>query len=60
MPNNIKTKVQAQFGAASDAYATSTVHAKGESLKILTDLITPQPDWVMLDVATAAGHTALA
>lgn len=60
MPNDIKTKVQTQFGAASDAYATSTVHAKGESLQILTDLISPEPDWVMLDVATAAGHTALA
>jgi ubiquinone/menaquinone biosynthesis C-methylase UbiE len=60
MPNDIKSKAQAQFGAASDAYATSTIHAKGESLKILTDLITPQPDWVMLDVATGAGHTALA
>jgi len=60
MPDDIKTRVQTQFGAASDAYATSTIHAKGESLKILTDLITPEPDWVMLDVATAAGHTALA
>jgi ubiquinone/menaquinone biosynthesis C-methylase UbiE len=58
--DDIKSKVQAQFGASSDAYATSTVHAKGESLKILTDLITPEPDWVMLDVATAAGHTAFA
>jgi ubiquinone/menaquinone biosynthesis C-methylase UbiE len=60
MPNDIKSKVQTQFGAASEAYATSAVHAKGESLQILTDLITPAPDWVMLDVATAAGHTALA
>ena len=59
MPDNIKAKVQTQFGAASDAYATSTVHAKGKSLQILTDLITPEPDWIMLDVATAAGHTAL-
>ncbi len=60
MPNNIKAKVQAQFGAASEAYAASAVHAKGESLKLLTELIHPQPAWVMLDVATAAGHTALA
>jgi len=60
MSDDIKTKVQTQFGPASDAYATSTVHAKGESLKILTDLISPESDWVMLDVATAAGHTALA
>lgn len=59
MPDDIKAKVQTQFGGAADAYAVSTVHAKGESLQILADLIKPQPHWRALDVATAAGHTAL-
>jgi len=59
MPEDIKAKVQAQFGASSEAYATSSVHAKGESLAVLLELIDPQPDWTMLDVGTGAGHTAL-
>lgn len=53
-----KAKVQAQFGPSSDAYATSDVHAKGESLALLLELVQPRPDWVVLDVATGAGHTA--
>jgi ubiquinone/menaquinone biosynthesis C-methylase UbiE len=59
MPDDLKTKAQAQFGVSSDAYATSDIHAKGESLAILVELVKPQPDWQVLDVATGAGHTAL-
>lgn len=51
---------QAQFGANAANYATSTVHAKGASLGRLVELVDPQPDWHCLDIATAAGHTALA
>lgn len=56
-----KNQVQKQFGTdqAISGYATSDVHARGESLAILADLIIPQPDWRVLDVATGAGHTAL-
>lgn len=53
-----KQKVQQQFGANAAAYATSTVHAKGYSLARLVEITQPQPDWQVLDVATAAGHTA--
>lgn len=60
MSDELKAKVQAQFGASSDAYATSDIHAKGESLAILLELAQPQPDWQVVDVATGAGHTALA
>jgi len=56
---NLKTTVQTQFGASASAYATSNVHAKGESLAVLAELITPQANWQALDVATGAGHTAL-
>lgn len=56
-----KKRVQKQFGEENtvNAYATSDVHARGESLALLAELITPQPDWQALDVATGAGHTAL-
>jgi ubiquinone/menaquinone biosynthesis C-methylase UbiE len=52
--------VRRQFGAHANAYTTSTVHAQGESLARLTDLTRPQRDWIVLDVSTGAGHTALA
>jgi len=60
MSDEQKAKVQAQFGAASEGYASSAVHAQGESLALLVELVQPQPDWVALDVATGAGHTAFA
>lgn len=52
--------VQSQFGANAAAYATSEVHAKGESLARSVALVDPKSDWVGLDVATGAGHMALA
>ncbi len=55
-----KDRVQAQFGRAAGAYVTSPVHAQGESLGILVDAVRPQPHWRALDVATGAGHCALA
>jgi ubiquinone/menaquinone biosynthesis C-methylase UbiE len=60
MSDELKAKAQSQFGASADAYASSDVHARGESLAILVELVKPQGDWQALDVATGAGHTALA
>ena len=53
-----KELVQQQFGANAANYLTSTVHAKGASLARLVELVGPQKDWIALDVATGAGHTA--
>jgi ubiquinone/menaquinone biosynthesis C-methylase UbiE len=55
-----KSLVQEQFGAHAAAYVTSSVHAKGPSLARLVDLVRPEKTWHVLDVATGAGHTALA
>jgi ubiquinone/menaquinone biosynthesis C-methylase UbiE len=55
-----KKLVQEQFGAHAAAYIHSKPHAKGESLGRLVELVAPQPDWQVLDVATGAGHTAFA
>jgi ubiquinone/menaquinone biosynthesis C-methylase UbiE len=52
--------VRKQFGANAAAYVTSTVHAQGESLARLVELTNPQPTWLVLDISTGAGHTALA
>ena len=55
-----KTIVQQQFGANASNYVTSAVHAKGASLQRVVELVAPQPGWHALDVATGAGHMALA
>ncbi len=55
-----KDLVRRQFGANAANYATSVVHAKGASLGRLVELMEPRASWRMLDIATAAGHTAFA
>lgn len=60
MADDVKSLVQAQFGANAAKYSTSAVHAKGASLQRLVDLVQPKSTWSALDVATGAGHTALA
>ena len=52
--------IQQQFGTHASDYATSAVHAQGPSLARLIELTQPQSDWLVLDVSTGAGHTALA
>jgi ubiquinone/menaquinone biosynthesis C-methylase UbiE len=59
MAEDAKATVRAQFGASAEAYAKSSVHAKGESLALLVEFIQPQPFWHVLDVGTGAGHTAI-
>ena len=53
-----KSLIKEQFGANAAAYVTSKPHAKGASLARLVELVQPQLHWEMLDIATAAGHTA--
>lgn len=52
--------VEQKFGVAAVDYAASPVHAKGPRLARAVALAAPQADWTVLDVATGAGHTALA
>lgn len=59
MSDELKAKVKSQFGASTEGYATSDIHARGESLAVLFDLVKPQPGWTALDIATGAGHTAM-
>jgi ubiquinone/menaquinone biosynthesis C-methylase UbiE len=55
-----KSLAQERFGAFAATYATSRSHAKGGSLPRLVELSAPQPAWIALDIATGAGHVALA
>lgn len=58
--DDTKARVQTQYGAVAEAYAVSRVHARGASLGRLVELAEVEPGQSILDVATAAGHTALA
>ena len=55
-----KSLVQQQFGANASSYSMSAVHAKGASLARVVELVAPEPHWRALDVATGAGHMAVA
>jgi SAM-dependent methyltransferase len=55
-----KSLAQQRFGAFAATYATSLPHAKGSSLVRLVEVLAPQSDWRALDIATGAGHVALA
>jgi ubiquinone/menaquinone biosynthesis C-methylase UbiE len=56
----VKSLVQQKFGEAAADYAASAMHATGPSLARLLELIETKPTWRHLDIATGAGHTALA
>ena len=55
-----KALVQERFGTFAATYATSRPHARGNSLLRLVELVAPQASWIALDIATGAGHVALA
>lgn len=55
-----KEQVQAQFGAAAEHYVVSATHAEGDDLDQIVAWAEGGPDRLALDVATGAGHTALA
>src|SRR5277367_1232748 len=58
--SNVHARVQSQFGAAAAAYTTSLVHNDPNALRRVVELASPKPGDAALDIATGAGHTALA
>jgi ubiquinone/menaquinone biosynthesis C-methylase UbiE len=56
----IHEKVKEQFGPVAEQYTRSRTHANAEELARLVALVGPAPGDRVLDVATGAGHTALA
>jgi ubiquinone/menaquinone biosynthesis C-methylase UbiE len=49
-----------QFGAHAQDYVSSADHAQGLSLARLVELVSPRSEWIVLDVSTGGGHTAVA
>jgi ubiquinone/menaquinone biosynthesis C-methylase UbiE len=60
MSTDIHDKVKAQFSKTAQAYVSSTIHAKGDDLKLLLELAGDVTNKKVLDIATGGGHTALA
>ena len=58
-PNDSKSLSRERYGRLAEGYVTSETHAKGQDLARLIEVARPQADWLMLDVATGGGHTAL-
>jgi ubiquinone/menaquinone biosynthesis C-methylase UbiE len=54
-----KSLSRERFGQYAAGYVTNPTHAKGSELDRLVEIAQPQPDWVVLDIATGGGHTAL-
>lgn len=54
-----KEAVKQQFGASAANYVTSRTHARGRDLEALPALAGLDGTQLVLDVATATGHTAL-
>jgi len=52
--------VQAQFGPVAAAYTNSAGHANYDALQILVNRVQPRSTDRVLDIATGAGHTAIA
>ncbi len=59
-PSDVHERVQSQFGAAAGAYTTSVGHGDPMLLRRVIELAQPRPQDRALDIATGAGHTALA
>lgn len=58
--SEIHAKVASQFGPNASAYVTSAGHSSASVLAELVALVLPSPHARLLDVATGAGHVALA
>lgn len=52
----VKEEVKNQFGQNAEKYVASQTHATGDDLSLLVPWLNPEPEWVILDVATGGGH----
>jgi len=56
----VHERVQSQFGPSAASYTTSAVHSDKDALRRVVQLAQPGRSDAALDIATGAGHTALA
>lgn len=53
-----KELVREQFGRTAKAYVSSSSHGNEQALRTVVEALNPNPDWLVLDVATGGGHVA--
>ena len=58
--SKVHERVNAQFGPTAAAYSRSLVHSDPAALRNAVELARPKPGDLALDIATGAGHMALA
>lgn len=58
-PQDSKSLSKERYTQYGGSYITSLNHARGAELDLLVEMAKPEPTWIMLDVATGGGHTAL-
>ncbi len=59
MTDDVRRKVQEQFGSFAQNYVNSPIHSSSYSLERLLELVDVRPGQRALDVATGGGHVAL-
>lgn len=57
--SDVKSHSRDRFNQYAQSYVNSPSHQNIPELDRLFEIAAPQPDWLVLDVATGAGHTAL-
>lgn len=57
--NDSKQRSVKQYSRVGDAYVRSEEHARGGDLESFLRIVKPKKEWLVLDVATGGGHTAL-
>src|ERR1700730_5339497 len=58
--SKLHERVSAQFGPTAAAYSRSLVHSDPGALRKAVELARPKPGDMALDIATGAGHMAMA
>lgn len=58
-PQDSKSLSKERYTQFGGSYITSLNHARGAELDLLVEMAQPVSTWIMLDVATGGGHTAL-
>lgn len=53
-------EIKEQFGREASKYTTSKIHSKQDDLDFVLELIKPQSEWDIADIATGTGHLAMA
>ncbi|UOQ44491.1 class I SAM-dependent methyltransferase [Halobacillus salinarum] len=58
MNDDVKKRVQETFSRNKEAYVQSKTHNNRTDLELISEWLTPEKDWTVLDIATGGGHVA--